>query len=86
MQLKDLNNQIYSIDAKVDVEGNVDFDVSKLANNNFYELVNIYKNNTHPLVKVINPVNIAYHNKTINNLNVNSLNQPYQYTKMVILI
>ncbi len=81
LQLKDLNNQIYSIDAKVDVEGNVDFDVSKLANNNFYELVNIYKNNTHPLVKVINPVNIAYHNKTINNLNVNSLNQPYQYTK-----
>ncbi|MBS5833124.1 MAG: DUF1410 domain-containing protein [Ureaplasma parvum] len=81
LQLKDLNNQIYSIDAKVDVEGNIDFDVSKLANNNFYELVNIYKNNTHPLVKVINPVNIAYHNKTINNSNVNSLNQPYQYTK-----
>ncbi|BAO73564.1 hypothetical protein UP3_c0257 [Ureaplasma parvum serovar 3] len=52
--------------AKVDVEGNIDFDVSKLANNNFYELVNIYKNNTHPLVKVINPINIAYHNKTIN--------------------
>ncbi|EDT49209.1 conserved hypothetical protein [Ureaplasma parvum serovar 1 str. ATCC 27813] len=78
LTLEDLNHQTYKINAKTDEKGRAVFDISSLGDNNLYEVIGIKKTNG---VDVVNLKQIPYHNRSINNLNSNALNTPYQYTK-----
>ncbi|QDI65064.1 DUF1410 domain-containing protein [Ureaplasma urealyticum] len=78
LTLEDLNHQTYKINAKTDEKGRAVFDISSLGDNNLYEVIGIKKTNE---VDVVNLKQIPYHNRSINNLNSNALNTPYQYTK-----
>ncbi|MEJ3571566.1 DUF1410 domain-containing protein [Ureaplasma urealyticum] len=78
LTLKDLNNRLHKIRAKTNQAGIVVFDVSTLNENNAYEVISIKNMNK---VNIANVLDIPYYKKTINNLNTNILNAPYQYTK-----
>ena len=56
----------------------VNFDVSQLKNNNLYEVIALEKQDQ---TKIVNVDEIEYSNKIINNLNIDELNTPYQYSK-----
>lgn len=58
--------------------GEVSFDVSQLKNNNLYEVIALQ---TQDQTKIVNVNEIEYNNKIINNLNIDELNTPYQYSK-----
>lgn len=78
LTLKDLQHNVYKITAKSNDMAEVNFDVSQLKNNNLYEVIALEKQDQ---TKIVNVNEIEYNNKIINNLNIDELNTPYQYSK-----
>lgn len=78
---KDEDGNEYPITSTVDENGNVVFDTSSLPKDKLYVLDRITKANTEPEIKVANIDDVKRTLKTINKLNTDNVNNPYQYNE-----